>query len=186
MSNPNARDMFANTLSVHLIEVCKETGYYKVGDQKEKIKRDLTSKYGFFSYKEDSLPSFMAGAAEAIQRLFPDSITASIIFSFHEKSLFDTFNKLKKLTEKEKALEGLVKAAFLGSATLENFKTYALSLVKDFTSKTEDIENLFRLHNSGELDFIALVGSIVNALRENQDKHDWLGKSINIYICIYI
>jgi hypothetical protein len=171
--------MFAAAISSRLIEVCKETGYYKVGDQKAKINRELSAKYGNFYYNENSLPSFMAAAVEVIERIFPDESTAAMMFSFHEKNLFDTFNKIKSLTLKEKALDGLVKSIFLGSATFENFKDSVMGLVKD-SLQADDIDCYFRLHSSGELDFIPLVGSLINALRENQPTKDWLGNSINI------
>lgn len=177
MTNLNARDMFVSILSYRLIsyrliEVCRETGYHKAGDQKEKIKRELESKYGFFSYQENNLASFMAGAAEAIERLFPDSATASMMFSFHEKSLFDTFNKLKKLNEKEKVLDGLVKSTFLGSVSLESFKAFVMSFAETGRAKS-DIETWFSLYSEGEASFLNLLESIVNALRENKNQ-DWL------------
>jgi|688.fasta_scaffold218067_3 hypothetical protein len=179
MTNINARDMFAAALSSRLIEVCKETGYHKVGDQKVKINRELSAKYGNFYYNEKSLASFMAAAGEAIGRIFPDESTAAMMFSFHEKSLFDTFNKIKSLTEKEKALDGLVKSTFFGSATFENFKDSVMGLVKG-SLQADDIDCYFRLHSSGEIGFVPLVGSLINALREEQPSKDWLGKSINI------
>jgi hypothetical protein len=163
MSNPNARDMFASSLANRLIDICIEAGYYRVQNQKDKLKQEISSKYGDFSYEENRLSSFMAAAALSITKLFPDAITADMVFSFHQASLLKFFDKLQKLNEKEKSLDNVVKSLFLGKSSLEDLKNSATSLVNN--DQKQDIEYYFELYNEGELKFVDLVGNIGHIFR---------------------